>query len=191
MYKHSLIPKASHACLENPSISGWWHGKTRKMQISIITGTSDPPPTHTYTQWSPAHMNTGLRSLVSNYHDNWGVHHAAQRLVNIFSGYSINSFITKQQQKNPTPPISLLHTHTNTVPLNVMVLCLIWREFDRQHFNDQEPGWGLKLTVAIYRASIMSWRKTLNSQINIYGEWDGGVAIIIPLNPTAMNNQWM
>lgn len=156
MCKHSLIPKASRACLENPAFWGRWHGKRRKMQISIIKGPCDSLPTHTYTQWSSAHINTVLGSLVSNYHDNWGVHHAAQRLVNIFSGYSINSFITKQQQKPPPPPISLLqthtntkgHTHTHTVPLNVMVLCLIWREFDRQHFNDQEPGWGLKLTEA-------------------------------------------
>ena len=69
-----------------------------------------------------------------------------KKLVNIFSGYSINSFITKQQHP---PPQSLLlhthnhqgtHTHTHTVNLKVMVLCLIWRVFDRQHFNDQEPG---------------------------------------------------
>lgn len=138
---------------KNPIIWGRWHGKTRKMQISIIISPCDPLPTQTHTQWSPSHINTVLGSLVSNYHDNWGVHHAAQRLVNIFSGYSINSFITKQQQKKLHPPnLSLTHTqtprHTHTVPLNVMVLCLIWREFDRQHFNDQEPGWGLKLTEA-------------------------------------------
>lgn len=143
-----------------------------------------PTHTHALTQCLVTHINTGLCSLVSNYNDNWGVHHAGQRLVNIFNGYSINRFIAKQQQKppHPSPPnlwLTNTHhyrgTHTQTLthcPFKWNGAGLIWRVFDRQHFNDPEPWWGLKLTETSIGASVMSGRKTLNSQICIYGLGD-------------------
>lgn len=55
-------------------------------------------------QLSLTPINSALVPLVPHYRDNWGVHHAAaQRLVNIFTAFSNNSLITKQQWKSPSP----------------------------------------------------------------------------------------
>lgn len=65
------------------------------------------PTTHAHTQGAT------VRSLERNCHDNWGVHHTAQKLFNIFTGYSANSFIAKQQQRNPHTTTQI-HTNTHT-----------------------------------------------------------------------------
>lgn len=132
----------------------------QKKQQQCIVSTSTH--THVCTQQSQFHINTAMCSLVSNYPDNWGFRQHKDWLVNIFNGYSISGFITKQQHKNPTPqPISLSYTrstHTHTVTLNEMMLYLIWRVFNRHHFNDPGPWWGLKLTETSIGTSITSGR---------------------------------
>lgn len=78
---------------------------------SIIIGPCDtvnPPTQKTHNDPQTHCIHTMPPPLQSNYHDNWGVHKTAQRPVNIYRGYSINSFISKQQQKTP-------NTHTHTV----------------------------------------------------------------------------
>lgn len=114
------MPKEPREWLENPSIQGEGATTQERVKISIVQAAVTlylHTPTHphpvTHTQF-PKHNSTVPGSLASNYHDNWDVYHTAQRLVNIFSGYSINSFITKQQNEKtlPLPPIPC-HTHTH------------------------------------------------------------------------------
>lgn len=135
--------------------------------------------------------------LMANY-DNWGIYHTAQTLVNILSGYSINSFIAKQQHEKPHPPISFSYTckhqgtHTYThCPLKYsgavsnFLGCLKDSILMTKGLGE-ELSWQRHLEGPYH---VM--RTNLNSQINIHRESDWGVAIITALNPKAMTNKWL
>lgn len=130
----------------------------QKKQQQCIVSTSTH--THVCTQQSQFHINTAMCSLVSNYPDNWGFRQHKDWLTSSMATL-LAALSLSNSTKTPHPNQFLSHTHaahTHTVTLNEMMLYLIWRVFDRHHFNDPGPWWGLKLTETSIGTSITSGR---------------------------------